>query len=90
MQSKRSGKKKIERAGAHTEIPNSHRVQLAFCTIESWRTHALVTPIEVTAHAADARRGVTLINVDLALASFESFWTLTVIAITLIDAQSTI
>lgn len=78
------------RASAHTEIMVSHRVQLTFCTIEPWRAHALITPIEVTADAADARRGVTLIDVDLAPVSFETFSTLTVKAITLIDTQSTI
>ena len=50
----------------------------------------MIAAVEVTAHAADARRGVTLIDIDLAPVPFKPFCTLAVEAITLIKAHTAI
>ena len=68
----------------------SHPIQLAFCTIESRWTHAFITPIKVSTHAADARGGVALVDIDMAVAPFEPFWTLAVVAIALVDTHAAI
>ena len=50
----------------------------------------MITAVQVTTHAADARRGVTLIDIDLTPVSFKPFCTLAVEAIALIKAHATI